>query len=432
MTESILISNKKLKIELFLETIKNRINDSKDDGYKILLDSHCNTLKDEIDLSKESEICNIESSRIKMLNKVKDFEEILIKNFENIDMEKLEEFVDGKKNDLKQDEDSRTLEEIQKSIYTKIRELEQILFSNQYINYRENICILDSSNIGLLSFEPFFQLSNYNLKNPRIFRFPNPKRKSMKFINIGEINENEFAFCYNYTGNDLNSFNVNLLDVKSRNMQSFHVDWSQNIAITIINNRLIVALKREKTRTYLAYYNKISFEIEHEILVDHTISSLHTHNNKIYATSTMPLIFHVYNDHLQKLCNFGQMSNPSALSFIPVNRYKGLKFSFKENYIFIFDGKTVNIFNEKTLENEKHIIIKNNTENLNYFNAISLNRFIIGDFKKKCIRMYDLNGECIEEFFFLKPNLTSKIYLTKNLTLLIVNPNTMRVYIYSL
>ena len=187
MTESILISNKKLKIELLLETVKNRINDLKDDGYKILLDSHCNTLKDEIDLSKESEICNIESSRIKMLNKVKDFEEVLIKNFENIDKEKLEEFVDGKKNDLKQNEDSRTLEEIQKSFYIKIRELEQILFSNQYINYRENICLLDSSNISLLSFEPFFQLSNYNLKNPRIFRFPNPKRKSMKLINIGEM-----------------------------------------------------------------------------------------------------------------------------------------------------------------------------------------------------------------------------------------------------
>ena len=110
----------------------------------------------------------------------------------------------------------------------------------------------------------------------------------------------------------------------------------------------------------------------------------------------------------------------------------GLKFAFKDNYVFIYDGKSVNIFNEKTLENEKHVILDHKKgENFNYFNVISLNRFIFGDYRRKCILMFDLNGDCIEEFFFSKPNLTSKIYFTKNQTLLIVNPNNMRVYIYS-
>ena len=435
MTASDLISNKKLRIENLLKCFEERIINLKENGYLTKLDEYCEAIKQDIEISTESELCNLESMRTKMLNSVEEYALLCRQNSEKIDINLVTKFISEKKSDIeyfKKSEDANKFDEIQKIIYSKIRELEEELFSDFKINYMDNNLIMDSSNIGTVSFsDTHFNLANYQLKNPRIFRFPNHKRKAMANVNICDLNEVEFAFCYHYTGsNTKNTFNVDLLNVKEKKMQHFQVKDVENIAITIIDRRLIVAFRMEINKFFLAYYT-MSFEPKHEIMVDHPIKCLHSHDNKIYATSSLPLIFHVYSKRLEKMYEFGQNYNPFGLTFIPLSRIKTSKYSFKENYVFIYNEMIVNIFNEKTLENERTIKIESSEESFDYFSVVSLTTFLFANYKTKCVYLHDLNGKCIEKYCFFRPNLMSSIHLTKNNSLLFVNPNLMRVYIYS-
>ena len=420
---------------------------------------HCDLLRDQIDVSTESQIAKLNSYRDYFIQKVEKYEQKCIENSnnstegfqsilqftKNLDM-KLKNYREVfNKPDLSDEElieMNKELTDLENKLIDLSNQLNFCIFDKK-LSFIETENVLKSSDIGVLS--QYISLSTVNvdlikkalIKKPIEYDYTQNTDKNNEFLYTTICPFNLDYFLIGCLVKESNSFDFSTLySIKLKlvshsgsliNEFSQPADRQERLILKSLQNKVLLSYRNEQGFSIIQFFDENLITISKSTISDYKVENIETNGlDLIYLiTNDAEPFIHILDENLEELDNFGQNSNKFKVFYL--NDYYSI--SIKDAFIYLQKSNSVEIIDRKSGLVANTIKFKNSIDTY-LFHADSNSSFVMLDPSAKLFQLYDFDGELLHELSFEDVVYISNFSVTKQGGLAILDSHEHKIYLY--
>jgi hypothetical protein len=425
-----------------IETLTNHLTELIDTSND-RLSKYCEFLRNEVDICTESQIMLLNNYRDQMFDDISSYQDRCIEYRRDEQIVGLREsineiktkysFLKSKINDknLVLDDELNALEF---SLNHKKQKLNDLIFCEKKLVFQDSDLELKPTHIGQLGYEnnipEKFQLKNLEKIKPLKVCFVRKTgtNRTINKVCCCEAFENSIAIVYTSASKTLFGLYCLTINLSLYNSNGIHLKEitfeSESIGALFLAstlNRIVIATEILNKPSRLQAYDE-NLKLKAQVNIDHCIKSIYSQNTKIYLFTTKLLFLHIYNENLQEIFTLGQNLNPNTAFYVRLDS----KLSLIENFLITYDKKFVRInkngYALRTIEIEE--------KQFDYFQALTVLKYLFVDYNERLFMIYDFNGICNEKYYIKNVANISSVFITKKNKLVVLDCNANSFYIY--